>query len=73
MAMIVTYLDIGQWVVELSSPELDWMKLVSSRCCWDGESVVATALSRGLADLVMITSQIQGGFEVTDEQEVTGQ
>ena len=72
MAMIVTYLDIGQWVVELSEPELDWLKLVSSRCCWDGESVVATALSRGLSDLVMITSQVQGGFELEDKQEVPG-
>lgn len=72
MAMIVTCLDLSQWVIELSEPELDWLKLISSRCCWDAETTLSTVLSKGLSDMVMITSQIQGGFELTDEQEAGG-
>ena len=70
MAITVTILADDQYVVEITEPEFDWMETISARCCWDEMTVLSTALNKGLSDLVLITSQCQGGFELTDEQEV---
>ena len=72
MAIVLTDLGDDQYAFELSHPELAWLRLVSDRCCWDAATSLSFAISKGLANLVEVTGQVQTEFKEWQGEEVTG-
>lgn len=72
MAPIVTSLGEGKYLVELSDLELSWLTLVSDWCHWSNCATLATAVEKGLAELVVRAQTIETESEREPEGEVTG-
>ena len=71
MAMMVTIVDEGRYVIELGYPELVWLRSISERCMWNDVTTLSTVVSHGLATMVILTKDLEQGT-LQDEPDTGG-